>query len=304
MIILSGTEGVKMKKNYIYGYVKENVRQEDLIYQLNILKKYKCKEMITEKTSATKTERPELDRLKDKVKSGDTVVIESFSRLGRSTKDLLELIEYFVNNEVNLISIKENFDTSTSHGKIMLSTFQAFSQFERDLITQRTREGLINARARGRKGGRPMVKNNNVEKALELYNAKAYSISEIVEMSGISQATLYRYIKRAETQDNKPPVEVEKTAKIQMYLRVENNSKFVRGKKKAREDIETHLRYYYNMRKSTKSDSDYIFYVKYKTIDELKDEVYDILCELSNKADWRNCFIEDDTWCENPELSW
>lgn len=123
-------------------------------------------------------------------------------------------------------------------------------------------------------------------------------------MSGIRQATLYRYIKRAEPQDNKPAVEVEKTAKINMYLRVENNSKFVRGKKKVREDIETHLRYYYNMRKSTKSNSDYIFYVKYKTIDELKDEVYDILRELSNKADWHNCFIEDDTWCENPELSW
>ena len=303
MIILSGTEGVKMKKNYIYGYVKESIRQEDLIYQLDILKGYKCKEIITEKTSATKAERPELDRLKDKVKSGDTIVIESFSRLGRSTKDLIELVDYFVNNGVNLISIKENFDTSTDMGKIMLSTFQAFGQFERDLITRRTREGLINARAIGRKGGRPRVKNNNVEKALELYNSKAYSISEIVEISGISQATLYRY-KKAEAQDNKPDAEIEKTAKINMYLRVENNSKFVRGKKKVRENIERYLINHYNMRKLTNNNWDYTLYVKYKTIDELTKEVYDILRELSDEAEWRNCFIEDDTNCEELGLSW
>ena len=287
-----------------YGYVRVSASQEDLTYQLDILKDYKCKETITEKISATKTERPGLDQLKDKVKPGDTIVIERFSRLGRSTKDLIELIEYFVNNEVNLISIKENFDTSTSHGKIMLSTFQAFSQFERDLITRRTREGLIKAKAIGKKGGRPRVKNNNVEKALELYNTKAYSISEILEMSGISQATLYRYIKRAKAQDNKPPVEVEKTAKVNMYLRVENNSKFVRGKKKVRENIERYLINHYNMRKLTNNNWDYTLYVKYKTIDELTKEVYDILRELSDEAEWRNCFIEDDTNCEELGLSW
>lgn len=287
-----------------YGYVRVSASQEDLIHQMNVLKDYKCKEIITEKISATKVERPELDRLKDKVKSGDTVVIESFSRLGRSTKDLIELIDYFVNNGVNLISIKENFDTSTSQGKIMLSTFQAFSQFERDLITRRTREGLINARARGRKGGRPRVKDNNIAKALELYSAKVYSISEIVEMSGISQATLYRNIKKAAVLNNKPDAEIEKTAKISMYLRVENNSKFVRGKKKVRENIERYLRNHYNMRKSTKNDWDYTLYVKYKTIDELKNEVYDILRELNDEAEYRNCFIEDDTSCEELGLSW
>jgi len=92
--------------------------------------------------------------------------------------------------------IKENFDTTTPHGKLMLTVFQAFSQFERDLIVQRTKEGLESARARGRKGGRPKVKSKNIEKALNLYESKEYSISEIVGMTGISQATLYRYIQR------------------------------------------------------------------------------------------------------------
>ena len=102
------------------------------------------------------------------------------------------MVEYFEAKEVKLVSLKENFDTNTPHGKLMLTMFQAFSQFERDLIAQRTKEGLASARARGRHGGRPRVKEKSIEKALKLYHSREYSISEIVEMSGISQATLYR----------------------------------------------------------------------------------------------------------------
>lgn len=160
-----------------------------------MLKKYNCTEILTEKMSGTKAERPELNRLKDKVRIGDTLVIESFSRLGRSTKDLIELVEYFESKSIKIISVKENFDTMTPQGKLLLTVFQAFSQFERDLIAQRTKEGLISARARGRKGGRPKVKEKNIKKALKLYKSNDYSISEIVEMSGISQSTLYRYLK-------------------------------------------------------------------------------------------------------------
>jgi len=183
--------------SYIYGYARVSTRQQDLIRQLDMLDKYNCTEILTEKMSGTKSNRPELVRLKDKIRPGDTVVVESFSRLGRSTKDLIELVEYFESKGVKLISIKESFDTTTPHGKLMLTVFQAFSQFERDIIAQRTNEGLASARARGRNGGRPQVKDKNIEKALKLYNSKDYSIAEIVQMSGVSQATLYRYIQKA-----------------------------------------------------------------------------------------------------------
>ena len=171
-----------------------STQQQDLIRQLDIIRKYNCTEILTEKISGTKSDRPELNRLKDKARDGDILIIESFSRLGRSTKDLIELVEWFESKGVKLVSIKENFDTNTPQGKLMLTVFQAFSQFERDLIAQRTKEGLESARARGRNGGRPKVKDKKVEKALKLYNSNEYSISEIVEMSGISRATLYRYI--------------------------------------------------------------------------------------------------------------
>lgn len=180
---------------YIYGYARVSTKQQDLIRQLDLLGEYNCTEILTEKMSGTKKDRPELIRLKDKVRPGDSIVVESFSRLGRSTKDLIELVEYFEGKNVKLISIKENFDTNTPQGKLMLTVFQAFSQFERDLIAQRTKEGLESARVRGRNGGRPKVKENQINKALKLYHSKEYSISEIVEMTGISQATLYRYIR-------------------------------------------------------------------------------------------------------------
>lgn len=185
-----------MNINYVYGYARVSTQQQELIRQLDMLKQYNCTDILTEKISGTKADRPELNRLKDKIRPGDTLIIESFSRLGRSTKDLIELVEYFENKGVKLISIKEDFDTNTPQGKLMLTVFQAFSQFERDLIAQRTREGLSSARARGRKGGPPRVKEKNIEKALKLYDSKEYSVSEIVVMSGISQATLYRYIQK------------------------------------------------------------------------------------------------------------
>ena len=123
------------------------------------------------------------------------VIVESFSRLGRSTKDLIELVAYFEEREIKLLSVKENFDTSTPQEKLMMTVFQAFSQFERDLIVQRTKEGLISARARGRQGGRPKVNERELKKAINLYKSEQYSVSEIVEMTGINRATIYRYLK-------------------------------------------------------------------------------------------------------------
>jgi len=284
--------------NYIYGYARVSTQQQDLARQLDMLKKYDCTEILTEKISGVKADRPELNRLKDKVRAGDSIVVESFSRLGRSTKDLIELVEYFEGRGVKIISVKENFDTSTPQGKLMLTVFQAFSQFERDLIVQRTKEGLASARARGRKGGRPRVKDSKISKALKLYDSKEYSISEIVEMTGVSQATLYRY-KNRETQKRDDQM---KTAKINMYLRIENNNKFVRGKKKVKEETEQYLKAHYNL--ECPVIDDYIFYVPYTTVNGLTEEVYEILREIDNMADMRNCFIETDVTCDELELNW
>ncbi|MBC1211099.1 recombinase family protein [Listeria booriae] len=179
---------------YIYGYARVSTKQQELNRQIDLLEKYECNEILTEKITGTKSDRPELNRLKDKLRPGDIVVVESFSRLGRSTKDLIELVTYFEERTIKLISVKENFDTATPQGKLMMTVFQAFSQFERDLIVERTKEGLKSARARGRKGGRPRVASKEITRALNLYRSEEYSVKEIVEMTGISRATLYRYV--------------------------------------------------------------------------------------------------------------
>ena len=180
---------------YIYGYARVSTRSQELNRQIDLLNEKNCNEILTEKMTGTKADRPQLNRLKDKIRPGDTVIVESFSRLGRSTKDLIDLVTYFEEHQVKLVSLKENFDTSTPHGRLMMTVFQAFSQFERDLIVERTKEGLKSARARGRKGGRPRVNQKDVDRAVKLYKSQVYSVKEITEMTGISKATLYRYLK-------------------------------------------------------------------------------------------------------------
>lgn len=186
--------------NYTYGYARVSTRSQELNRQLDILEKYECNEIFTEKISGTKSSRPELNKLKSVVRDGDTVVVESWSRLGRSTKDLINLVEFFSSKKVKVISDKENFDTSNPQGRLMLTVFQAFAEFERDLIADRTREGLKSARARGKVGGRPKADEKKVKQALALYDTKKVTVKEIEETTGISAATLYRYIRKRKTE--------------------------------------------------------------------------------------------------------
>lgn len=179
-------------KNYILGYARVSTEQQNLDRQLDALKKYGVDMIFDEKMTGAKCDRPELSKLLDRMTEGDTVVVESLSRLGRSTKDLIGLTELFERKGVHLISLKEQIDTSTSTGKLLFTLMSAIAQFERDVIADRTREGLHSARARGRVGGRPRANPDAVKKAIKLYNTRQYSIKEIEELTGIKKSTLYR----------------------------------------------------------------------------------------------------------------
>lgn len=99
--------------------------------------------------------------------------------------------------EINIKSLKESWlDTATAQGKLMFTIIAGLAQFERDLISERTKEGLKSARARGRKGGRPIVKQENIDRALMLYDTKKVPIHEICEMCKVSKNTLYNYIRK------------------------------------------------------------------------------------------------------------
>ncbi|MHB1484827.1 MAG: recombinase family protein [Saccharofermentanales bacterium] len=174
-----------------FGYARVSTQAQNLERQLDLLTD--CDEVFIEKITGTKANRPELDNMLGKLRKGDIVKVESFSRLGRSTKNLIELVDLFEKKGVQLVSVKENFDTTTPQGKLMMTVFQAFSQFERDIIVERTKEGLVAARARGRKGGRCPVNPKNIAKALKMYDTKEFSIKEIESTCGIGRATLYKY---------------------------------------------------------------------------------------------------------------
>lgn len=151
--------------------------------------------MYCEKMSGTKKSRPELDRMLKEVGDGDTIVIESLSRLGRSVKNLAELMEVFNQRNIRLVSLKETIDTTTPTGKLLFTILSSLAQFERDVLVERTQEGLAAARARGRNGGRPKTDETAVKKAVALYQTKQYSLKEIQELTGVSASTIYRAIK-------------------------------------------------------------------------------------------------------------
>jgi len=152
----------------------------------------------TEKVSGKNTKREQLQHLVDYVRSGDTVYIESFSRLSRSTKDLLDLIELFKSKNVELVSLKENLDTSTPTGKLMLTMIGAINEFERENLLERQKEGIAIAKANGKYKGRKRIE---IDKELfeELYNDwihKRIKQSDMMEKLGVKRGTLHNLIKK------------------------------------------------------------------------------------------------------------
>ena len=182
-----------------FGYARVSTDDQELARQIDALNNYGVDKIYKEKITGTKASRPELDKLKNALREGDSVIIESLSRLGRSTKDLLALLEEWDKQGIKLMSLKENIDTTTPTGKLLVTVLSAISQFERDITVQRTNEGLQAARARGRKGGRPKANAENVRKAVDYYNRQTMSVKEITAICGISQATLYRALNEAKT---------------------------------------------------------------------------------------------------------
>lgn len=179
----------------IYAYARVSTTEQRLYRQIDALTKYGVDEIYQEKMTGTKKNRPELDKLLSVLQPGDTVVVESLSRLGRSVKNLSELMEKFNTEDIRLVSLKETIDTKSSTGRLLFTILSSLAQFERDVLAKRTREGLNAARAREHLGGRPKTDKNKIEKALALYNTGQYSISEIVSLTGVSKSTLYRSIK-------------------------------------------------------------------------------------------------------------
>ena len=177
------------------GYARCSTLDQNLNWQIDAHTKEGCDRIFQEKFTGTRKDRPELLRLMDMLREGDTVIICELTRLSRSVKDLFDLVEQVEKAGANIKSLKEPWlDTTTPQGRLLFTIFSGVSQFERELIRERTMEGLASARARGRMGGRPGKDKKIIDQALTLYDSKAYSVDEISKTTGISRATLYKYV--------------------------------------------------------------------------------------------------------------
>ena len=199
-----------MDNTQVIAYARVSTEQQELARQLDALEKHGYDKLIQEKYTGTKKDREGLNKLLDEVRTGDTVVVESISRLGRNTIDILTIIEGLDKKGINFVSLKENIDSNTPTGKAMLGMIAVISQLERDLIAQRTKEGLQAVKARGVKLGRPSVDSDKIKTALKMYDSGEYSVKEIIATVGISQGKLYKEINNRKdkqlqeiTQDNK-----------------------------------------------------------------------------------------------------
>lgn len=179
----------------IFGYIRVSTVSQNIDRQKDALEKAGAERLFIDKVTGTKADRPQLNEMFKQLRKGDIVIVTELSRFGRSLKDLLKLVEELDNMGVEFKSLKETIDTTTPYGKFFFAVNCAYAQLQRDIIVQNTEEGLKAARARGRKGGRPPADEKNIQTALKMYNSKEYSIKEITNITGISQGTLYKYIK-------------------------------------------------------------------------------------------------------------
>lgn len=176
------------------AYVRVSSVDQNEARQIAALEKYNIEKWFTEKVSGKDMNRPELQNMLEFAREGDTVYVEDFSRLARSTKDLLELVEQFKAKKIELVSMKENLDTSTATGKLMLTMIAAINEFERANILERQREGIELAKQRGVYKGRKAIEVEDFGEYYEQYMRRIYTKKELAEELGISRPTLDRLI--------------------------------------------------------------------------------------------------------------
>ena len=181
------------------GYARVSTKDQFLDLQIKALKKEGCKRIYSEYIDGARIERTKLKDMISQLREGDIVIVWKLDRLGRSLHDLITLVFKFQELGVGFKSLQDDVDTTTPAGKLTFHLFAALAEFEKDIISQRTKAGLEAARSRGQKGGRPKGLSKQAKDkarlAESLYKEKNNSIKEICDHLNISKPTLYRYLR-------------------------------------------------------------------------------------------------------------
>ena len=179
------------------AYIRVSTIEQNEARQTEAMKGKGIEKYYIEKVSAKDTNRPKLQEMIEYVREGDEVYIHDFSRLARSTKDLLEIVEKLNKKGVILKSNKENLDTSTPTGKLMLTMIGAINEFERQNLLERQREGIAIAKREGKfKGGQvKRIDDNKFNEVYEKYKTRAINKKQMAEILEISRPTLDKLLK-------------------------------------------------------------------------------------------------------------
>jgi DNA invertase Pin-like site-specific DNA recombinase len=177
----------------LLGYARVSTDGQDPSLQLDALEAAGCDRVFTDTGSGALVDRPELGRVLDHLRAGDTLVVWRLDRLGRSIRHLVETVNGLAEREVGFQSLRESIDTTTPGGRLVFHIFAALAEFERDLIRERTQAGLAAARARGRQGGRKTVMTpEKLAVARSMYDSGDHTVAAIASALGVSRASIYR----------------------------------------------------------------------------------------------------------------
>ncbi len=177
------------------AYVRVSTEEQNEARQVEALKAYDLKKTFKEKVSGKNTNRPQLEAMLDYAREGDTIYVHDLSRLARNTKDLLTLTETLEASKIGLVSLKENIDTSTPTGKLMLTMLGAIAEFERANLLERQREGIAIAKAQGKYAGRKEVeKPKEWEAIYQKWLTRQITAAEAMNQLGLKRNTFYKFI--------------------------------------------------------------------------------------------------------------
>ena len=179
------------------GYIRvSTVEQHEDRQVKDLIENGKVSKVFIDKMSGKDTNRPQLKVMLDYVRENDTVVVSEYSRLARSTRDLIDIVETLKAKGVNVISMKENYDNNTPQGRLILKIFMDIAEFERELMLQRQKEGIAIAKANGKyKGRQSKQKPDDWESLKAMYMSRQITVSDIAKRCDVSRPIVYKWLK-------------------------------------------------------------------------------------------------------------
>ena len=180
----------------LVGYVRvSTIEQNEERQIVELREKAGVEKFFVDKISAKSAQRPKFDEMMNFLREGDELIVSDFSRLARSTTDLLNIVDTLIKKDIKVRSLKENLDTSTPQGRFMLTIFGAIAEFERELILQRQREGIKLAQAEGKYKGRNEKKRpKDFDYYKQAYYERTMTVTKIAQHYKVSRPTVYKWL--------------------------------------------------------------------------------------------------------------